>query len=140
MASVKFEIGFNFDGLAGWKVIPNDIQQNTKGFEYYWSFEHEVNKETNFCVIDKYIIEYLRFLFNTLSAGTLVDELTFKSEFDFVISSLDFDDNWGKPIKLELGDIFLSYVPTFDKLKHKASNPTEWDIKFQNELDDILKA
>jgi hypothetical protein len=35
MASVKFEIGFNFDGLAGWKVIPNDIQQNTKGFEYY---------------------------------------------------------------------------------------------------------
>jgi hypothetical protein len=31
MASVKFEIGFNFDYEAGWKIIPYGLQTNTNG-------------------------------------------------------------------------------------------------------------
>lgn len=44
MASIKFEIGFNFDSEAGWKIIPYGLQTNTNGFEYYWCFEHKVDE------------------------------------------------------------------------------------------------
>ena len=62
MASIKFEIGFNFDSEAGWKIIPYGLQTNTNGFEYYWCFEHEVNQDTDIDTIGQYIDGYIEFL------------------------------------------------------------------------------
>lgn len=67
MASIKFEIGFNFGGKACWKIIPPELQVNTNGFEYYWCFEHKYKNEDDLVTICNYINGYFSLLVESLS-------------------------------------------------------------------------
>lgn len=118
MASIKFEIGFNFDSGAGWKIIPYGLQTNTNGFEYYWCFEHEVNEDTDIDTIEQYINGYIEFL-----------NYSFFSEkarfYDDITTTRDIlvEQRYLEPMDFKVDSVVVKYTTNgFDDILNKKVN------------------
>lgn len=114
MASVKFEIGFNFDYEAGWKIIPYGLQTNTNGFEYYWCFEHEVNEDTDIDTIGQYIDGYIEFL----NYSFFSEKAKFYDNVN-AIRDILFEQHYLEPMDFKVDSVVVKYTT--------------------NDFDDILK-
>lgn len=117
MASIKFEIGFNFDSEAGWKIIPYGLQTNTNGFEYYWCFEHKVDENTNIDAIGQYIDGYIEFL-----------NYSFFSEkarfYDDITTARDIlvEQRYLEPMDFNFDSVVVKYIMNdFDDILNKES-------------------
>ena len=105
MASVKFEIGFNFGSEAGWKIVPPELQVNTNGFEYYWCFEHKVTDDTNIDNINQYIDGYIDFLNYSFSS----EKSKFYDDMDTVRDVL-FEQRYLEPMDFKVGSVTVKYT------------------------------
>lgn len=102
MASVKFEIGFNFNGLAGWKIIPPELQINTNGFEYYWCFKPKINEDID--TIGQYIDGYIQFL-NYIFFS---EKTRFYDDMNIVLDAL-IEQRYLEPMDFKVGSVSVKY-------------------------------
>lgn len=117
MASVKFEIGFNFDYEAGWKIIPYGLQTNTNGFEYYWCFEHEVNEDTDIDTIGQYIDGYIEFL----NYSFFSEKARFYDNMN-TIRDILFEQRYLEPMDFKVDSVVVKYITNdFDDILNKES-------------------
>ena len=117
MASIKFEIGFNFGLEAGWKIVPPELQGNTKGFEYYWCFEHEVNENVDIDTIGQYIDGYIEFL----NYSFFSEKARFYDSMNIVRDTL-VEQRYLEPMDFKVGSVTVKYITNdFDDILKKES-------------------
>lgn len=117
MASVKFEIGFNFGGEAGWKIVPPELQVNANGFEYYWCFEHEVNEDIDIDAIGQYIDGYIEFL----NYSFFSEKARFYDDMNIVRETL-VEQRYLEPMDFKIGSVSVKHTTKdFDDILKKEN-------------------
>lgn len=130
MESVKFELGFNFKGKAGWKIIPHDLQTNTNGFEYYWVFEQELNNDVDIENVNNYIDGFINFLMYSFSCTTQQAYDDFQTVYDCLVEQCYLE-----PMDFHVGGVYVKYSPNFDVDAYKRKQDV---IRLQENLEEYF--